>query len=74
MYLLCYLYWDHMTFTAATTVLFHTSGKSVIALVCRVMRELEAVKQEALMLQDQMKTIKYDIQKVHMLWEIHENV
>lgn len=30
----------------------------------RVMRELEAVKQEALMLQDQMKTIKYDIQKV----------
>ena len=28
------------------------------------MRELEAVKQEALMLQDQMKTIKYDIQKV----------
>jgi len=31
---------------------------------CRVMRELEAVKQEALMLQEQMKTIKYDIQKV----------
>jgi len=28
------------------------------------MRELEAVKQEALMLQEQMKMIKYDIQKV----------
>ena len=28
------------------------------------MRELEAVKQEALMLQEQMKMVKYDIQKV----------
>jgi len=28
------------------------------------MRELEAVKQEAVMLQEQMKMIKYDIQKV----------
>jgi septal ring factor EnvC (AmiA/AmiB activator) len=30
----------------------------------RVMRELEALKQEAALLQDQMKMIKFDIQKV----------
>ena len=36
--------------------------------VCfRVTRELEAVRQEALLLQDQMKTIKHDIQKVGCL-------
>jgi hypothetical protein len=31
------------------------------------MRELEAVKQEALMLQEQMKMVKNDIQKVNSL-------
>ena len=38
----------------------------------RVMRELEAVKQEADMLQEQMKMIKYDIQKVR-LHRLHRN-
>lgn len=33
----------------------------------RIMRELEAVKQEALMLQEQMKMVKNDIQKVNSL-------
>ena len=32
--------------------------------VARVMRELEAVRQEANLLQEQMKMVKYDIQKV----------
>ena len=32
--------------------------------IVRIMRELEAVKQEAGMLQEQMKMVKYDIQKV----------
>jgi len=39
----------------------------VCVCVFRVMRELEAVKQEALMLQEQMKMIKYDIQKVSLM-------
>lgn len=33
---------------------------------CRVIRELDAVKQEAALLQDQMKMVKQDIQKVSM--------
>lgn len=33
---------------------------------CRVIRELDAVKQEAALLQDQMKMVKQDIQKVFM--------
>lgn len=37
---------------------------------CRVIRELDAVKQEAALLQDQMKMVKQDIQKVFMSCEI----
>lgn len=33
---------------------------------CRVIREIDAVKQEAALLQDQMKMVKQDIQKVSM--------
>lgn len=44
------------------------SCQQAITNLPRVMRELDAVRQEAILLQDQMKMVKYDIEKVPALW------
>ena len=54
----------------ATPLLIHSNSNPIIAksihnlMYFRVVRELEAVKQEAAILKDQMTNVKHDIEKV----------